>query len=144
MKVENRKLALRFVGPFKVVRRVNPTFHVSRLRPVVTSPLLPKPKPTPPPRVTEGQTTYTVNRLLDSRRAWGCLQYLVVWEGYGPGELSWIPAQNIVDQTLIRDFHQSHPDRPKGGSCQAQGTFCRNYCHLPLDVLICTSLYFFC
>ena len=112
LKVENRKLAPRFVGPFKVVRRVNPvaytlhlprsmpvnpTFHVSRLRPVVTSPLLPRPKLRPPPRIIDGQTTFTVNWLLDSRRVRGGLQYLVNWEGYGPDERSWIASQNIVD-----------------------------------------------
>ena len=56
LRVESRKLAPRFVGPFKIVAQINPvayklllpcsmrvhpTFHVSLLKPVATSPLSP-------------------------------------------------------------------------------------------------------
>ena len=69
LRVESRKLAPRYVGPFKVTHRINPvayrlqlprsmkvhpTFHVSRLRPVLTSPFAPAPKPPPPPRMVDG------------------------------------------------------------------------------------------
>ncbi|KAB5518549.1 hypothetical protein PHYPO_G00167340 [Pangasianodon hypophthalmus] len=106
----------RYVGPFKVVRRVNPvayrlqlppslrinpTFHVSLLRPVLTSSYAPAPRNPPPPRILQGQTVFTVRRLLDSRWVRGGLQYLVDWEGYGPEECCWVPARDILDKDLL-------------------------------------------
>ena len=83
------------------MRRVHPTFHMSRLKPVVIHPLCPAPEPPPSPRIIEGGETYTVNRLMDCRGHG--LQYLVDWEGYSPEERSWTPARFILDKSLIRD-----------------------------------------
>ncbi|KAL6476018.1 hypothetical protein MHYP_G00145170 [Metynnis hypsauchen] len=114
--VESKKLAPRYVGPFKIDRRVNPvsyrlclppsmrvhpTFHVSRLRPFLcgTRP--------PAPRLVAGSPAYTVRRLLDSRCVRGGVQYLVDWEGYGPEERSWVPASHILDPGLIKEFRRA-------------------------------------
>ncbi len=102
----------KFVGPFKIARRVNPvtyrltlpcsikvnpTFHVSLLKPVLCSPFVAPGKAPPPPRVIGGRPAFTVHRILGVRQVRGSRQYLVDWEGYGPEERSWVPARNILE-----------------------------------------------
>ncbi|KAL7888571.1 hypothetical protein AOLI_G00035450 [Acnodon oligacanthus] len=114
--VESKKLAPKYVGPFKVDRRINPvtyrlhlppsmrihpTFHVSRLWPFLCG--------TWPPalRLVAGSPAYTIHHLLDSHHVQGGIQYLVDWEGYGPDEQSWVPAHHILDLRLVRDFQRA-------------------------------------
>ncbi len=126
LKLPSRKLSPRYIGPFPIAEQINevtyklklptqyrlsPTFHISLLKPFI-NPLLPpstEPEIPPPPEVDTSETIYRVKEILDSRRRGGRLQCLVDWEGYGPEERSWVDRDDVLDPSLLSEFHQDHP-----------------------------------
>ena len=72
LRVESRKLAPRFVGPFPIINpaavrlrlprslKIHPTFHVSKIKPVKESGMVPATRPPPPPQMVEGGPVYAV------------------------------------------------------------------------------------
>ncbi len=91
------KCSLGYQPPIFPLEKIKPVFH-SHINPPVPVP--------PPPQLVDGEPTYSVNRILDSRRRGRGFQYLVDWEGYGPEERSWVPARDILDHSLIDDYNR--------------------------------------
>ena len=129
----SKKLAPRFIGPFKVAKIINPcavrltlpasmrvcpTFHVSQIKPVETCPLVPPPPAPPPPRALDtGDLVWEVNKVLDVRRYGRGFQYLIDWVGYGPEDRSWVPRSYFADDSVLQDFYAENPSaigRPPG------------------------------
>uniref|UniRef100_A0A8C5PQ35 Polyprotein n=1 Tax=Leptobrachium leishanense TaxID=445787 RepID=A0A8C5PQ35_9ANUR len=123
LRVPSMKMAPRFIGPYKIIRRINPVayalalpkhlrlhnvFHTSLLKPLLCNRYT-RVVPPPPPVQVDGETEYEVRKVLDSRLFRGALQYLVDWVGYGPEDRSWIPASNMSASRLVRAFYASHP-----------------------------------
>ena len=120
-----RKLAPRFIGPYKIAKIINPVavrlalppslkvypvFHVSQIKPVETCPLSQPPPAPPPPRTLDGgDLVWEVNKILDVRRQGRGFKYLVDWVGYGPEDRSWVPRSYLADPSLLTDFYRDNP-----------------------------------
>ena len=106
------KLMPRYIGPYKVLKRVgslayhlnleglacHPEFHVSLLQEYKSSGSYQPPMP----YVLDGDIVFDVERILDHRfekrgRAAPKLQYLVKWEGYCAEHDRWEPEVNLRD-----------------------------------------------
>jgi hypothetical protein len=116
------KLDYRRLGPFFIQKKINlvayrlelsatmkvhPVFHVSLLEPYRES-TFPGRVQSPPPSVEiENHEEYEVDEILDSRRRWGKLEYLVHWSGYDINERSWEAAENLANAPeKVQEFHQ--------------------------------------
>uniref|UniRef100_A0A8C5P854 Gypsy retrotransposon integrase-like protein 1 n=1 Tax=Leptobrachium leishanense TaxID=445787 RepID=A0A8C5P854_9ANUR len=133
LRVPSMKFAPRYIGPFKVLRRINEvsyaldlphtlripnTFHTSLLKPLLCNrftTVIPRPRPV----LVQGQEEFEVQSIVDSRHSRGGLQYLVHWRGYGPEERSWVHTSDLHAPRLVRAFHRSHPTAP--GSRRPEG-----------------------
>ncbi|KAJ9519236.1 hypothetical protein QJQ45_017895, partial [Haematococcus lacustris] len=129
--VNSTKLQPRFVGPFKVLAehspvsykldlpssmRILPTFHISRLRPYLSSSSFPERavELQPSPVIIDGEAYFTVEAILGRRwnDAQHAFQYLIKWAGYDDSFNSWewgpALAQQDAVAALIRDYTARH------------------------------------
>jgi hypothetical protein len=123
------KLDDKFFGPFKILSQVNdvafrlrlpssmkihPVFHVSLLKPKDPDhTAFPQPPP-PDPVTVSGQLEYEVEAILDSKRYYRSIRYLVHWKGYDASERTWEPYSSLTNcHDLILDFHKRNPTKPK-------------------------------
>lgn len=122
----SRKLNPRFVGPFKIIKKISDVayklqlthpfdkihdvFHVSLLKPFVIDPYK-RGYERPPPELVDGAEEYEVERIVDKRvKTIGKrtkIEYLVKWKDYPAYENTWEPIENLTNcKELLREFNQ--------------------------------------
>jgi len=93
--------------------QIHNVFHVSLLD-RYTPPISGQPPIEPTPVVVAGHEEQEVDRILDSKRRYRKLHYLVLWSGYRYNHTSWEPAENLKNAPdVVADFHRDNPSKPK-------------------------------
>ena len=126
----SKKLSHKWLGPFPIVEimssnaiklklpsrlRIHLVFNVSDLRPYVP-PSFPGQTVKPPePVIIDGEMSYEIDEMLDSKFERSKLLYLVKWKGYSTEHNSWEPESNILPhrEKSLKKFHWSHPAAPR-------------------------------
>ena len=130
--LSSAKLRPKFVGPYTIVRVINPnavelklnagdTFHpvvnVARLKPYVPLPVefvtRPQPPLRPPPTVSDdnGQEEWRVETIVGDRynrrrKRW---EYCVKWLGYDDSECTWEPVEHLFDNQQFLEYIELRP-----------------------------------
>jgi len=126
----SKKLDNKRAGPYTVSKIINQNaykldltktmrnhnvFHISQLD-RYTPPFVGQPLSEPLPKIVDelGVEEWEVDRILDSKRRYRKLHYLVQWAGYSHIRTSWEPADNLEHaQELVYEFHRKHPGKPR-------------------------------
>jgi len=116
----NKKLKPRKLGPFTVIKKVSdvtykikfpkkykvhPIIHVSELEPFFEDDFG-RNQPPPPPIIVDDNEEYEVEEILDKRRHYGKIQYLIKRKGYSLEEASWEPEENLNCPEILKKFNK--------------------------------------
>ncbi|KAB5588482.1 Transposon Tf2-1 polyprotein [Ceratobasidium theobromae] len=93
--------------------KVHPVFHITLLRLYEKDDYGRESEQPPPIIVESGEKEYEVEQILNSKKTWGKLYYLIKWKGYSEESNSWEPKEHVENSPeLIRQFHRTHPHAP--------------------------------
>ena len=119
---KNKKLKPRKLGPYKIIEkvspvtykidfpkniRIHPIIHVSELEPYYKENFKRKKEPSPPIIVNDDEE-YEVEEILDKRKHYGRIQYLIKWKGCPLSEASWEPEENLNCPEILKKFNKSN------------------------------------
>ena len=116
----SKKLDYKYIGPYRVTKkisennyqldlppkvRIHPIFHISLLEDAKDV----NPQDTGRDDVEVKDEEYEAEKILDTRKQDGRIEYLVKWKGYDNSENTWEPAKHLMNaQRLLKRFHQQH------------------------------------
>jgi len=79
-----------------------------------TPPTAGQPPAEPQQTVVDDSDEWKVDQILDSKRHYGKLHYLVQWADYSYVRNNWEPVENFGNaQELVDEFHREHPREPR-------------------------------
>ena len=115
--VLTRKLAPKYIGPFKILQVINPTAYkldlpaqFAKIHPVFHTSLLKAfhgvSREQRPPVFQDASTSeYEVEQLLAHRTVRNQTQYLIQWKGYPSWDNTWEPESNLTHcQDLLQEY----------------------------------------
>ncbi|EUC55741.1 Transposon Tf2-1 polyprotein, partial [Rhizoctonia solani AG-3 Rhs1AP] len=94
--------------------KIHPMFHVSLLTRFKPDPHGREPEQPPPMVTEEGKEEYKVEEVLNSRKKGRKIEYFVKWKGYGVGDQTWEPSENLENaKGQVETFHKKYPCKPR-------------------------------
>ena len=119
-KRQNKKLDYKYIGPYKIKRKISENNYELdlppkvKLHPIVHISLLESAENTiqvktgnEPETEVDGPEEYIVENILDMDKINGKTMYFVKWKDYPDAENTWEPPEHLTGaQRLLKDFHQ--------------------------------------
>ena len=123
----SKKLDHKMIGPYPIIKvvgssyqvqlpesvRIFDTFHPSLLRKASEDPLPGQINEPAPPVVIDDEEEWEVDDILDARKHYRRVQFLVKWKGHDE-DRNWYNSEGFRNATeIVKDFYEKYPDKPR-------------------------------